>query len=163
MTTRRIVVMGVSGSGKTTVGERLASRLDAAFVDADTVHPPANIEKMSAGIPLTDDDRGPWLRRLRDELHAAEPIVVTCSALKRRYRDVLREAGQIVFVFLEVDRDTVRTRVAGRTDHFMPADMIDSQFATLEPPTDDEDDVMFVDAARPVSHVVDVIVDRLHA
>lgn len=153
----RVVVMGVSGSGKTTVGTRVAELLDAQYLDADTAHPKANIDKMAAGLPLTDEDRQPWLERLRDELAAHERIVVTCSALKRSYRDVLRETDDIVIVHLEVDPETALDRVAGRDDHFMKAVMVDSQFAALEPPDDDEDDVVVVDAEQSVDAVVDSV------
>jgi gluconokinase len=158
--TTRLVVMGVAGSGKTTVGERLADRLAADFVDADSAHPPANIEKMSAGIPLDDDDRRPWLQRLREELAASDMVVVTCSALKRSYRDVLRLAGGVEFVMLEIDRDAVNRRVRDRDGHFMKADMVDSQFADLERPTPDEHDVTTVDARRPVGTIVDELTER---
>jgi len=157
----RIVVMGVSGSGKTTVGERLADRLDARFIDADAVHPPANVAKMSAGIGLTDVDRAPWLQRLRDELATSDEIVVTCSALKRAYREVLRGAGDVTFVFLNVERDVAAARVAERTGHFMKRDMVDSQFATLEPPDPDEHDIVVVDAGRTVDAIMEEITASL--
>src|SRR6478752_5823950 len=115
----RIVVMGVAGSGKTTVGRDLADALGAAFLDADSVHPPANVAKMSAGEPLTDDDRWPWLARLRAELRSSESIVVACSALKRRYRDLLRHAGEVRFVFLDLDADAARDRATHREGHYM--------------------------------------------
>lgn len=158
----RIVVMGVAGSGKTTVGERLAGRFHARFVDADAVHPPANVAKMSAGIPLTDADRAPWLERLAHELADSARVVVTCSALKRDYRDVLRSAGDVTFVFLDVDRDVAVARAAGRADHFMKADMVDSQFATLEaPPGPGEHDVVAVDADRSVDEIIEDVVAAL--
>lgn len=161
MVIRRVVVMGVSGSGKTTVGLRLASLLDARFVDADAVHPPANVEKMASGVPLTDADRAPWLGRLRDELAGAGSTVVTCSALKRRYRDVLREAGGVTFVFLDIDRDAAIERVAGREGHFMKVDMVDSQFADLEPPQADEHDIVVVDAEPFIADVVEAAFDAV--
>lgn len=153
----RLVVMGVSGSGKTTIGKRLAERVGAAFVDADWAHPKSNIDKMSAGVPLTDDDRWPWLEQLRDELESSDRIVVTCSALKRSYRDVLRTAGRVRFLFLDIDRETALERVGTRDDHFMKSDMVDSQFADLEPPTDDETDVTVVDGRQ----ATDVLVNRI--
>lgn len=140
----RVVVMGVAGSGKTSVGERLAARLGAAFVDADEVHPPENVAKMAAGTPLTDADRWPWLERLRDVLAGHERVVVTCSALKRSYRDVLRGAARVRFIHLDVARPVLEERLADRTGHFMAAGMLDSQLATLEPPTADERDVEIV-------------------
>lgn len=142
--TRRLVVMGVAGSGKTTVGRLVADRLGARFVDADAVHPAANIEKMAAGIPLTDVDRRPWLRRLRDALAESHDIVVACSALKRRYRDELRAAGEVGFVFLDVDESTAVARTAERTDHFMQPGMVRSQFEALERPAADELDVVTI-------------------
>lgn len=157
----RVVVMGVAGSGKTTVGERLAERWQARFVDADSVHPPANVAKMAAGIPLDDEDRAPWLRRLHDELATSDAIVVTSSALKRRYRDVLRAAGDVTFVFLDVGRDLAAERIGGRRDHFMKTDMVESQFAALEPPQPDEHDVVTVNGSRPVDELVTEITDAL--
>jgi len=131
-----VVVMGVSGSGKTTIGAALALRLRVPFADADDFHPQANIDKMSAGIPLTDDDRGPWLATIATWLaeHAAGGGVASCSALKRSYRDVLAAAApQVFFVHLHGDPDVIAARVAGRPGHFMPAALVESQFATLEP------------------------------
>src|SRR6476659_3211956 len=131
-----VVMMGVSGSGKTTVGAALAQRLRVPFADADEFHPQANIDKMSAGIPLTDDDRGPWLATIATWLaeHAAGGGVASCSALKRSYRDVLAAAApQVFFVHLHGDPDVIAARVAGRPGHFMPAALVESQFATLEP------------------------------
>ena len=157
----RAVVMGVSGSGKTTIGERAAARLDARYVDADSAHPQANIDKMSACIPLTDDDRRPWLERLRDALESSDRIVVTCSALTDAYRDVLREAGDVTLVYLEVDEATVGARVGNRAGHFMKADMVASQFATLEPPSADERDVVVVDGCLPIEALVDQVVAHL--
>jgi carbohydrate kinase (thermoresistant glucokinase family) len=150
----RVVVMGVAGSGKTTVGERLATALGARYVEADSAHPPENIAKMSAGIPLTDDDRWPWLERLAGELAGGDPVVVTCSALKRRYRDVLRTAGSVQFVYLAIDRRAATERMAARRDHFMGVGMVDSQFAALEPPSPDETDVITIDGSRPVADLV---------
>lgn len=144
----RVVVMGVAASGKTTVGRAVADELDLEFLDADAAHPPDNIAKMSAGIPLTDADRAPWLRRLRDALAESDDIVVTCSALKRSYRDVLRTgADDITFVFLDVPQAEIERRIRRRRNHFMKAEMVASQFATLEWPADDETDVVVVDAS----------------
>lgn len=153
-----VVMMGVSGSGKTTVGAALAQRLRVPFADADDFHPPENIAKMSAGVPLTDDDREPWLRTIAAWLHAhtAGGGVVSCSALKRSYRDLLRsDAAHAVFLHLHGDRDTLAARVAGRPGHFMPAALIDSQFRTLEPLQADEEG-----AALDVSDPVDDLVEQ---
>lgn len=141
-----VVVMGPSGVGKTTVALRLAERLGWSFAEADEFHPKANIDKMSAGIPLDDDDRWPWLRLIRDWVgeRAGEgrDAVITCSALKRRYRDVLREApARIRFLELTASRDLVMARLARRKGHYMPASLLDSQFAALEELDSDEDGV----------------------
>lgn len=161
----RVIVMGVAGSGKSTVGEVLADRIGARFLDADSVHPAGNVAKMSAGEPLTDDDRWPWLRRLVDALAGDDRIVVACSALKRRYRDVLREPEGVRFVYLDVDRDTAQERARQRVGHFMGAGMVASQFDALEPPADDEDDVTVVDAAAgaDIESTVDTVIAALSA
>lgn len=135
-----LIVAGVAGSGKTTVGALLAGRLRWRFADADSFHPAANVAKMHDGIPLTDEDRKPWLAALRDWINA-EPgnVILTCSALKRSYRDVLRTAdAKVVFVHLDGDHELIRKRITARVGHFMPASLLDSQFATLEPLQPDE-------------------------
>jgi len=150
------VVMGVSGSGKTTVGQELAARLGVPYADADGFHPPANIAKMSAGVPLDDTDRAPWLRAIAGWLadHRATGAVVSCSALKRRYRDVLRApVGHLPFLHLDGDPGVVAQRVAKRPGHFMPASLVASQFADLEPLGPDEEG-MVADLAAPVDDVV---------
>lgn len=160
-----VVTMGVCGSGKTTVGERLAERFGVAFRDADEFHPPANVEKMSAGVPLTDDDRLPWLdavgAAIRDAAPAS-PVVVSCSALKRAYRERIKAiAGRPVdFVFLTGPRDTLRRRMDGRKGHFMPASLLDSQLATLEPPGPDER-AMAVSIEPPVEEIVETVLGAL--
>ena len=156
----RAVIMGVAGCGKSTVAAAAATRLDARFVDADAVHSPANVAKMSAGIALTDDDRWPWLIALRTELQAGN-VVVACSALRRSYRDLLRVAGHVVFVFLDITVDEARRRVGARTGHFMGAAMIDSQFATLERPSDDETDIAVVAADGPIESVIEAAIAEL--
>jgi gluconokinase len=138
---RRIVVMGVSGAGKSTVGEALAHRLDVPFVDADDLHPAVNVEKMRAGTPLTDDDRWPWLDLVGAVLAEASPpgVVVACSALRRAYRDRLRAlAPDVVFVALEGDPEVLAERLGGRAGHFMPATLLASQLALYESPAADE-------------------------
>lgn len=130
-----IVVMGVSGSGKSTVGERLARSLGLPFIDADDLHPAENIKKMSAGIPLSDEDRGPWLEAVGAQLREASGgIVVACSALRLAYRDKIRLAApETVFVHIEADVPTLRNRMDTRSGHFMSPSLLESQLATLEP------------------------------
>ena len=136
-----VVVMGVSGAGKSTVGIALAGLLGVGFVDADALHPPANVAKMAAGTPLTDADRWPWLDRVGAALADAREtgLVVACSALKRAYRDRIRVVAPAVqFAHLTVPRSTLDARVAERPGHFMPASLLDSQLETLEPLEPDE-------------------------
>ncbi len=152
-----VVVMGVTGSGKSTVGAALATRLGVPFADADDFHPPANVAKMSAGVPLDDADREPWLRAIGEWLAARAGTggVVSCSALRRAYRDALREhAPDAYFVHLHGDRETVRRRVAGRAGHFMPTSLVESQFAALEPLGEDERGVVL-----PLDTPVDDLVE----
>lgn len=153
----RLVMMGVAGAGKTTVGEALAQRLGAAFLDADAAHPPANVEKMAGGEPLDDADRAPWLEALQAALAASDRVVITCSALKRRYRDVLRRAGGVRFVHLHLDPAAAEERVSARPGHFMKSGMVASQFDALEELQPDETDVLVVDARRPVAELVDEV------
>lgn len=160
-----LVVMGVSGSGKTTVARMLAARLGWAFAEGDEFHPQANIDKMASGHPLTDDDRWPWLaaiaRWIRAQQEAGVSAVVTCSALKRRYRDVLR-AGDTVFVHLTGTRELLAARISARHGHFMPAALLDSQLADLEPPDPDEAAVT-ADVTPSSPEIVDDIVAALAA
>jgi gluconokinase len=140
---RVLVVMGVSGSGKSTVGKLLAEGLGWTFEEGDTLHPPANIAKMKAGHPLTDADRAPWLaaigRWIDECLAAGRSGVITCSALKRAYRDQLdRGRPQVTFVFLDLDQATIAERLKHRKGHFMPPSLLASQFADLQVPGDDE-------------------------
>jgi carbohydrate kinase (thermoresistant glucokinase family) len=132
--------MGVSGCGKSTVGALLAGRLGVPFIDADALHPPANVARMAAGIALTDEDRWPWLRAVGEALAAApDGAVVACSALRRAYRDGLRQAApDASFAHLHGPRQVLAQRLAARLDHFMPAALLDSQLATLEPLEGDE-------------------------
>ena len=136
-----LVVMGVSGCGKSTIAGVLAGRLGWPLAEGDDLHPPENVAKMAAGHPLDDDDRAPWLARIREWMTAQEAAgtsaIVTCSALKRRYRDVLRD-GEVVFVYLHGTREQLLARLTARQGHFMPASLLDSQLADLEPPEPDE-------------------------
>ena len=155
-----LIVMGVSASGKSSVGSALAARLGIPFVDADDLHPQANVDKMAAGIPLTDDDRWPWLDAGASRL-AAGPVVIACSALKRAYRDRLRTAvPATVFVHLAGDRDVLEERIADREGHFMPASLLQSQLDTLEDLGRDEMGFA-LDFARPVDELVDAVVERV--
>ncbi|WP_077963465.1 gluconokinase [Ensifer adhaerens] len=162
---QHIVVMGVSGSGKTTVGEALAARLGWRFVEGDSFHPPENVAKMSAGIPLDDNDREPWLRTLAAEIAkdeaAGRPSVVGCSALKRAYRDTLRTgAPRVRFVHVHGDRAVLADRLSHRAGHFFPASLLDTQLAALEPLGPDEDGVV-VDVALATGEQVDLALRRL--
>jgi gluconokinase len=158
---RPIVVMGVSGSGKSTVGAALAQRLRVPFADADDFHPPANVAKMTAGQALDDTDRLQWLEAIGEWLAAHPEGVMTCSALKRSYRDLLRRhSPDAEFVHLHGDRDVITRRQATRPGHFMPASLLDSQFATLEPLGDDERGFV-VDVDQPVDQIVEAAAARL--
>lgn len=150
-----IVVMGVSGCGKSAVGERLAQRLGLPLVEGDAFHPPANIDKMRAGLPLTDDDRAGWLARLGQELRCRpEGAVLACSALKRSYRDGLRAAVPgLRFVYLALTPEQSLQRVATRDGHFYPPILVASQFEALQDPSD-EAGVVTVDGALPLTEVV---------
>ncbi len=154
----RVVVMGVSGCGKSTVGSMLAQRLGVTFVDADGLHPEDNIATMAAGIPLTDDDRWPWLARVGDVLAAPEGAVVACSALRFAYREVLRDhAPGAVVVHLDGTRDQLAARMAARLDHFMPPSLLDTQLATLEPLRADEAGVVLGIASPPDRIVTEAV------
>ncbi|UWR24245.1 gluconokinase [Sulfitobacter sp. S190] len=136
------VIMGVCGVGKTSVGRALAENLDAQYLEADDFHSDENRAAMARGVPLSDRQRMPWLTRLSDEaekMRANGPVVLACSALRRSYRDLLRKRiGRVHFVFLHGDRALLEQRITNRTDHFMPVSLLDSQIATLDPPTPDE-------------------------
>ncbi|KES06866.1 gluconate kinase [Streptomyces toyocaensis] len=147
-----VVIMGVAGTGKTTIGPLLAARLDVPYAEGDDFHPPANIGKMTAGTPLTDDDRRPWLDAIGAwaQGRAGHGGVVSCSALKRAYRDRLRAAAPgVVFVHLTGDRALVEDRMSHRQGHFMPTALLDSQFATLQPLEPDESGVAVDVAGSP--------------
>ena len=141
-----LVFMGVSGCGKTTVAAILAGRLGWQFAEGDAMHPHSNIEKMEAGHPLTDEDRWPWLQKVAEwvdeRLDARENGLITCSALKRSYRDVINRRGSgVMFVFLAGSKETIAARLAARHGHFMPSSLLDSQFADLEEPASDEPEI----------------------
>lgn len=165
--TLHIVVMGVSATGKTTIGEGIAEELGCEFIEGDELHPSANIEKMSAGIPLTDEDRWPWLQAIAELVavrdHEGTSTVVTCSALKRSYRNVLRDAAPTFFVHLEAPFEVLQERMSHRTKHFMPPALLRSQFDILEPLEDDEAGAA-VDVSPPVDEVVEEAVNavRVH-
>jgi gluconokinase len=160
-----VVVMGVAGCGKTTIGQLLAEQLGVAYAEADSFHPPANLAKMASGQALDDNDRYPWLAGVADWISArsrtGEGGVVSCSALKYRYRDLLRQAyPEVWFLHLDVDWDLIARRVAGRRDHFMPVSLVDSQFQALEPLRSDELGAV-VDASAPPDDIVRTAVTRL--
>jgi gluconokinase len=160
-----VVVMGVSGSGKSTIAERLAARLGWRYEDGDKYHPPANVAKMSAGHPLTDEDRWPWLQAIADEIDRTckqeERAVVACSALKRAYRDILVHGrNDVRIVFLNGEQALIAARLAARKGHFMPPGLLTSQFRTLEPPQPDERPIT-VSIDAPVEAIVDDIIRQL--
>lgn len=161
-----IIVMGVSGAGKTSVGQLLADRLGGRFVDADDLHFPESVRKMAAGIPLDDDDRWPWLDRVADEVQApappGAPTVIACSALRRAYRDRIRAGtvGTVYFVHLHGGEETIAARMGGRGGHFMPQSLLDSQLRTLEPLEPDESGIL-VDIRDDVPVIVDVVLRGL--
>ncbi|QYK41341.1 MAG: gluconokinase [Paracoccaceae bacterium] len=147
---RHVVVMGVCGCGKSTLGAALARHLGAVFLEGDDLHPPGNRARMAAGIPLTDADRAPWLAALADRLAVSPgPVVLSCSALRRTYRDRLSAAGPLVFVHLAPPVAVLRDRMALRQDHFMPPALLDSQLATLEPLMPDERGFTLTSAEPP--------------
>ncbi|MFN7101214.1 MAG: gluconokinase [Pseudorhizobium sp.] len=159
-----IIVMGVSGAGKSSIGERLADRLNCRFVEGDRLHPASNVEKMAKGMPLTDEDRWPWLDLVGQELAASvakgNSLVLSCSALKRTYRERLRQAagGQLRFVFLKGTPQLLEVRMGERTGHFMPLSLLHTQLATLETP-EGEEGVVTVD----IDATLEEIVDAAHA
>jgi gluconokinase len=160
-----LVVMGVSGSGKTTIADKLAERLGWTFEDGDRFHPPSNVAKMSAGHPLTDEDRWPWLQAIADEIDrvckAGERAVIACSALKRAYRDILVHGrSDVRIIYLKGTQELIANRLAMRKGHFMPPGLLTSQFKTLEPPSADESPVT-VAIDPSVETIVDDIVAQL--
>jgi gluconokinase len=161
-----IIVMGVSGSGKSSVGHALAARTGWQFIEGDDLHPAANRNKMASGQPLTDDDRWPWLDAIAASARAIDTAggsaVIACSALKRIYRDRLAQAGDNVeFVHLSGDHETILARMQARPDHFMPAGLLDSQFAALEPPSNNENAYVF-NVTLPVDDIAQQIADAIY-
>lgn len=162
-----IVVMGVSGSGKSTIGMMLGEALDRPFIDGDDLHPPANKEKMRRGEALNDEDRAPWFailgQALIDSVEAGRPAVIASSALKRRYRDTLRaQVPGLAFVHLDGGAELIGDRIAHRTHEYMPSSLLGSQFATLEPLADDEAGVRVSIDASP-EEIVRTTIDRLRS
>lgn len=156
-----IVLMGVSGSGKTTVGRLLSRELGWKYYEGDDFHPPANVEKMRSGVPLDDADRKPWLETLRDLIRSCleqgDSAVFACSALKNSYREFLRINEWVVFIYLKGDYEIIRQRLRGRVGHFMNPDLLDSQFAALEEP----ETVMCIDVSLSPGEIVNLIKSRL--
>jgi len=159
-----LILFGVSGAGKTSVGQLLAQRIGWKFFDADDFHSQANIDLMKKGIPLEDEQRWPWLETLRDLIQKEEKerknVVLACSALKKSYRDCLNLGPQVRFVYLRGDYDLIANQIRHRSDHFMPAALLQSQFATLEEPEATEN-VITIQTGRPVCELVAEIVSRL--
>src|SRR6478672_1806256 len=157
-----VVVMGVSGSGKTTVAVLLAAALGCQFQEGDDLHPPENVEKMRGGTPLTDADRLPWLRKIAEEIDGwrarGESGVLTCSALKRSYRDIIiGDRQDVTLVYLKGSHDLIHKRMAARHEHFMPMTLLDSQFVTLQEPTPDEDPITVGVGGRPIEIVGEIV------
>lgn len=161
-----LVLMGVSGSGKTTVGQLIAKALNCDFIEGDALHPAANVEKMAHGIPLTDADRQPWLEAIRariEQAHArGETLVIACSALKRRYREFLEATVPVRWIYLEGPEPLLYSRIEHRVGHYMKANMLASQIAALEPPQPDEN-ALSVDVTPPPEQIAATILAALRA
>jgi carbohydrate kinase (thermoresistant glucokinase family) len=158
-----VVVMGVASCGKTTIGEALAQALDVPFTEGDKLHSPANVAKMSAGSPLTDEDRWPWLAQVGAALRGNTGHIVSCSALKKKYRDSIQVAAgrSIKFIHLHGSIEVLQQRIANRKGHFMPASLLDSQLATLEMPTRDEAAIT-IDIDQSTDQIVKTAITFLH-
>lgn len=158
-----LIVMGVSGSGKTTIGRMLAEEIGAEFLDADDFHPPENVQKMSEGLPLTDEDRFPWLDTLREEMALRidhdERVVLACSALKHTYRERISKDVPIEFIYLKGSFDVIEGRLIERKEHFMQSSLLESQFETLEEP--DLREALFVSINQAPEEIVRIIVSSL--
>ena len=155
----KLVVMGVSGCGKSSVGEALGRAMGVPYIDGDDLHPEANVAKMRAGQPLTDADRWPWLDLVAETLRARAPVILGCSALKRRYRDRIRLAGRVTFLHLTGSRELIQSRMTARQGHYMPPSLLESQFAALEPPGPDE--AIAIDIDQPLAMIVAEALKRL--
>jgi gluconokinase len=160
-----LIVFGVSGSGKTSVGEMLAAKLKIDFIEGDDLHPKSNIDKMKNGFALTDADRLPWLsiikEKISEKIKNQESFILSCSALKVSYRNILREAGNIKFLFLKVDEKEVSKRLENRKGHFMPSSLLHSQMETLEIPSIKEKDVIIIDASKQPQDVLKECLTKL--
>ncbi|MBO9476736.1 gluconokinase [Shimia sp. R11_0] len=161
------IVMGVSGVGKSTLAQALAQALKAQYLEADDLHPKSNIDRMAQGLPLTDEMRIPWLQALRSAIsehhhhHPDKDLVATCSALKRQYRDLLKTNNpQTTFLHLTAPKDVILHRISKRQDHFMPASLLSSQFAALEPLTKDEDHLL-IDGTLPPDTIIERVLSQL--
>ena len=161
-----LIVIGISGSGKTSISKMLAAQLKIDFIEGDDLHPQENIDKMKNGIALTDADRLPWLSIIKEKLLTKiirqENFVLSCSALKVSYRDILREAGNIKFLFLKVGEEEVSERLEHRKGHFMPKSLIHSQIETLEIPSNKEKDIIIIDASKQPQDVLKECVQSLN-
>lgn len=163
---KSFILMGVSSTGKTSIGTAISQQLGLKLIDGDDLHPRANIIKMRDGHPLNDEDRAPWLERIRDAAFSLEQKsergIIICSALKKKYRDQIRQGNEDVkFIFLEGDFDLVLSRMKQRQGHYMKVDMLKSQFATLETPQADESDVIHIDINAPFDEVVERCVSAI--
>ena len=162
-----IVVMGVCGCGKSSVAEQLAEQLGGSFKDGDELHPVSNVKRMSQGLPLTDSDRWPWLESVAGfaqvQSSNARVCVIACSALKKSYREVINQAGRVLYVYLHGSRGLIQARMSQRENHFMPAALIDSQFADLEVPDAVSEQVVTVDIRAELDDVVDSAVAQVRA
>lgn len=153
----RLILMGVAGCGKSSIGSALSHRTHIPYKDGDDLHPRRNVEKMSAGLSLTDDDRWPWLGLVAQALKAEAPLIVGCSALKQAYRDVIRRdaGGEVLFVYLQGDRDLIAARMQERTGHYMPLSLLESQYAALEAP--DANEALTVSIDQSITAIVEQI------
>ncbi len=160
-----IIVFGVSGCGKTLIGKLLAEKLDISFIEGDDLHPVKNITKMKNGDHLTDADRMPWLafieKEIKARIDAKKGFVLSCSALKVNYRTILRKAGKVRFLFLNVDEKKLQQRLLNRKGHFMPASLLDSQMNTLELPQPNESDILFLDAGQSPEKIITDILNAI--